>query len=79
MSRTEPRLFHLQRDTDVSGVSGSGRVADGVRWPDGTATVRWRGDRASTVNWDRVEDAEAIHGHGGATRIVWDDEESQDG
>lgn len=67
-----PKLFQLQRDTDVTGASGTGRVADGVLWPDGTVTVRWRGKHRSTVNWDRIEDAEAVHGHGGAPRIVWD-------
>ncbi|MFG3154252.1 hypothetical protein ACGF7W_19660 [Streptomyces sp. NPDC048219] len=70
---TEPQLFHLQRDRDVSGVSGTGRVAHGVRWPDGTVTLRWVGDRPSTVHWDQLEDAIAIHGHGGATRLVWTD------
>ncbi|KUN34928.1 hypothetical protein AQJ30_27445 [Streptomyces longwoodensis] len=69
-----PRTFHLQRDHDVSGVSGTGRVADGVLWPDGTVSIRWRGNRPSTVHWDRLGDAEAIHGHQGATRIVWDAE-----
>lgn len=72
---TQPRRFHLQRNVDVTGASGTGRVADGVLWPDGTATLRWRGARASTVNWDRIEDAEAIHGHGGHTALVWDDPE----
>ncbi|WP_431980039.1 hypothetical protein [Streptomyces qinglanensis] len=72
---TEPRRFHLQRDTDITGASGTGRVADGVLWPDGTTTLRWRGPRASTVHWDRLADAKAIHGHGGHTRIVWDDPE----
>jgi len=67
------RRFHLQRDTDVSGISGTGVVADGVRFPDGVCVIRWRGDRQSTVVWPSVEDVEAIHGHGGATRIVWDD------
>ncbi|MEV5592248.1 hypothetical protein [Streptomyces sp. NPDC052496] len=62
MPRTRPRLFTLQRDTDVTGVSGTG-----------TVSVRWRGDRPSTVFWDSLTDAVAIHGHGGATRIVWDD------
>jgi hypothetical protein len=70
---TDHRRFHLERDHDVTGASGTGRVADGVLWPDGTVAVRWRGERASSVHWDRVEDAIAIHGHGGATRIVWDD------
>lgn len=70
----DTRRFHLDRRVDVTGASGTGYVADGVVWPDGTVTVRWRGERCSTVNWDRLEDAEAIHGYGGATRIVWDDE-----
>lgn len=69
-----PRLFHLQRDHDVSGVSGTGRVADGVLWPDGTVSLRWIGARPSVVFWDRLEDAEHVHGHGGATRIVWTDQ-----
>jgi hypothetical protein len=66
-----PRLFHLQRDVDISGVSGTGRVANGVLWPDGSVSLRWVGERPSTVHWERLEDAEAVHGHGGATRIVW--------
>ncbi|MBL1100117.1 hypothetical protein [Streptomyces coffeae] len=71
--RTAVRVFHLQRDRDVSGVSGTGTVADGCQWPDSTVTIRWRGDRPSTVNWASLADAEHVHGHGGATRIVWAD------
>ena len=69
-----PRLFHLERDTDITGASGAGRVADGVLWPDRTVTIRWRGPMPSTVNWAEFAHAEAIHGHGGATRLVFDDE-----
>lgn len=65
------RTFHLARDVDVSGVSGVGIVAEGVVFPDGVTVIRWRGERQSTVVWPCVEDVEAIHGHGGATRIVW--------
>lgn len=69
-----PRRFHLQRTTDVTGASGTGRVADGVLWPDGTASVRWRTERRSIVFWDNgIEDAKATHEHGGASRIVFDD------
>jgi len=75
---TEPRRFYLDRHTDVTGVSGTGRVADGVLWPDGTASLRWRGDRPSIVFWDRMADAEHVHGHVGATRIVWLDPETTD-
>ncbi|MGW8326520.1 hypothetical protein ACWGLE_01290 [Streptomyces sp. NPDC055897] len=69
-----PRRFHLLRHRDVSGISGTGVVALGVRWPDGTASVRWLGARPSTVHWDNFADAEAVHGHAGATEIVWNDE-----
>jgi len=65
------QTFRLERDVDVSGVSGTGIVADGCVFPDGVAVVRWRGARPSTVVWPSVEDVEAIHGHGGATRVVW--------
>jgi hypothetical protein len=75
MSDQLPRRFHLQRDTDITGVSGTGRVANGVLWPDGTVAIRWCGDRPSTVHWDRIADAEHVHGHHGSTRIVWDDED----
>ncbi|MFH9403294.1 hypothetical protein ACH4JS_26615 [Streptomyces sp. NPDC017638] len=70
---SDPRRFHLQRTTDITGVSGTGRVADGVLWPDNTVSIRWRGERPSTVSWGSLADAEAVHGHGGHTRIVWDD------
>lgn len=68
------RTFHLQRDDDVTGISGTGRVAEGVVFSDGRVAVRWIvGEHRSTVTWDSVEAVEAIHGHGGATRIVWHD------
>ncbi|GAA0632306.1 hypothetical protein GCM10010174_61680 [Kutzneria viridogrisea] len=69
--RDEPRLFWLDRRQDVSGISGTGRIADGVQWPDGTVTLRWRGPHASVAHWSSLADVDAIHGHNGATRIVW--------
>jgi hypothetical protein len=66
------RRFVLRRAEDVNGLTGTGDVADGVLWPDGTASVRWRGERASIVFWaGGVEDVEHVHGHGGLTRIVF--------
>lgn len=43
--------FELHRDTDVSGVSGVGIVADGVVFPDGTAVLQWRGAWPTSVVW----------------------------
>lgn len=65
------RRFVLQRDADITGISGTGIVADGVCWPDSTVSIRWRGERPSVVFWEKLEHARAIHGHGGATRFVW--------
>lgn len=67
------RRFRLVRDRDVTGVSGTGVVALGVVFPSGRTVIEWQGDRASVVIWGSIEDAEAIHGHGGATRIEFFD------
>jgi hypothetical protein len=73
-----PLRFVLRRRRDISGISGLGDVADGVLWPDGTAAVRWRGEHPSTVHWDRGRaSVEAIHGHQGATEIVWLDQDGE--
>lgn len=71
------RLFEMHRDVDVSGVSGTGVVAQGVDFGD-VAVIRWLGETPSTVVWNSIEDAMKIHGHGGATRFVWFDSVSSD-
>lgn len=65
------RRFVLRRTIDVTGISGTGDVADGVLWPDGSCVIRWRGERSSVVLWKSIDDAEAINGHEGRTRVVW--------
>lgn len=70
-----PLRFVLRRRADISGVSGLGDVADGVLWPDGTASVRWRGEHPSSVFWDRGRvSVELIHGHQGATSVEFLDQ-----
>lgn len=67
------RIFTLQRDEDVTGISGTGVVAEGVEFSDGAVVLKWIvGEHQSTVSWPRgIESVEAIHGHDGRTRIVW--------
>lgn len=68
------RRFELHRDSDVSGVSGTGVVAEGIAFTDGTAVIRWTvGEHRSTVVWPDVDSVQAVHGHNGATRVVWID------
>jgi hypothetical protein len=70
------RRFRLIRHRDVSGVSGTGPVAEGVEFTDGAVAVRWYGDYPTTTVWDSIDSVIAIHGHGGATVVEWIDPES---
>jgi hypothetical protein len=66
------RRFQLHRDVDINGVSGTGVVAEGVEFEDGSAAMRWSGEVSSVVFYDAGMPAVArIHGHDGATRIVF--------
>jgi len=67
------RRFELHRDTDASGVSGTGVVAEGIEFSDGVVALRWRSEwPTSVVFHDRgIEAVRAVHGHNGATRIVF--------
>jgi hypothetical protein len=67
------KLFVLQRDEDQTGISGTGIVANGIVFPDGTVAMRWATGTASTAVYSSVEDVEIIHGHGGKTRVVFKD------
>jgi hypothetical protein len=66
------RRFVLHRVMDVSGVSGVGRVAEGVEWSDGTVSLHWPGQHASITFWHGgILAVESVHGHGGATRVLY--------
>lgn len=68
------RRFQLHRDEDISGISGLGVVADGICWPDGTCGLHWRTELWSVTFFPDIATVKALHGHSGATRIVWLDE-----
>ena len=71
---SDSRRFVLVRGEDVSGVSGTGTVADGVEFPDLTVARRWRGTTSSTVIYDGgIGAVEKIHGHDGRTTVFWID------
>lgn len=73
--RTAARRFRLLRHEDVSGVSGTGVVAHGVEWPDGTVSLRWSvpGLPPSFANWECLEAILTVHGHQGKTEVEWID------
>lgn len=69
------RRFVLERKQDPTGISGTGVVAWGVLWPDGTASLRWNTAYRSSVTYEQgIAAVEAIHGHEGLTHIVFLDD-----
>ncbi|MFC0628317.1 hypothetical protein [Kribbella deserti] len=69
-----PRIFELVRHADVSGVSGTGVVAEGCVFTDGSVALRWRGDNPATAVWPDLDSVLAVHGHHGATEVNWLDQ-----
>lgn len=77
------RTFKFIRLQDLTGTSGTGHVASGQVDETGRTVVRWTVDakladgstrkiNSSTV-FDSWTDAILLHGHGGRTLLVWDD------
>ena len=67
------RRFHLLRLEDESGVSGTGVIAEGCVFTDGTTILRWTTEHKSTAIYNSLEECEKIHGHNGQTQVVWKD------
>ena len=61
----EPRLFSLHRRADETGISGTGRVLDGVVFHNGKVVVCWRSDlrggHSSVTVYDSWDGFLAVH------------------
>lgn len=70
--------FVLFRREDISGVSGVGIVCWGFQFADGKCVTRWcSGEHRQTAVWDDLEAIEAVHGHNGATVILFPDQDGK--
>lgn len=74
--RDLPRRFLLERHADPSGLSGTGVVAEGVEFTDGSVTMRWvsRWPTSTVFHGHGIESVQAVHGHAGQTEVVWLDD-----
>jgi hypothetical protein len=70
------KRFYLQRDADHSGVSGTGKVAEGCQFDTKWCALIWLTEKSSMCFYPDIETLEHIHGHSGKTKIVWIDDES---
>jgi len=77
------RTFKIFRDEDISGVSGTGFICEGVVFSDGHAAIHWTGSPypTTTPHPDGLDSVLYIHNHKGTggARIVWDDEQPPPG
>jgi hypothetical protein len=67
------RRFHLVRDEDVSGVSGTGVVAEVCEFDNGWVAVAFMKHTAGISNvivYGDLAHVELVHGHGGRTHLV---------
>jgi len=55
------KVFRMIRQKDISGVSGTGHVLDGVVFDDGTTVVKWLSNHSSISVFKTYDDFKAIH------------------
>ena len=65
------RRFLLLRHRDISGVSGVGVVAEGVRFSNGVVTLHWLREPGAVAVYNTIDDLLAVHGHSGQTEVRW--------
>ena len=70
------KRFFLQRDVDISGVSGIGNVAEGIQFDSDWCAMVWLTPTPAMSWYPNIKAIEDIHGHHGCTKIVWVDNES---
>ena len=64
------KIFYLNRTEDESGVSGTGRVAQGFIFDNGKVAVTWLSEHPTVTVYDNIGEVHAIHGHGGKTEVI---------
>jgi hypothetical protein len=65
------RTFTLVRDKDLSGVSGTGTVAEGIEFDTGKVAICWLTKYHSVSVFDSLHVLEQVHGHEGSTKVQW--------
>jgi hypothetical protein len=67
------RRFHFNRTEDASGISGTGRVAEGVLFDNGLIALSWISLHKCVNIYASYAEMMAVHGHDGDTELVWED------
>lgn len=65
------RPFLLYRGEDVSGVSGTGYIAEGIEFHDKQCVLSWFGKYHALGIYPSAKQLLKVHGHEGRTIIIW--------
>jgi hypothetical protein len=68
---SEGRTFYLDRTVDKTGISGTGRVAQGLQFSNGFCLLQWLVEPRSEDWHFSIESIQKIHGHDGTTTLVF--------
>jgi len=72
-SNSQMRRFVLIRVEDLTGVSGTGEVAEGTMFSCGLAVVRWLREPYAMGVYQTLDDVISVHGHEGRTQLQFID------
>lgn len=67
------RRFLLVRECDLTGVSGTGIVAEGAVFSGGFSVLHWLREPYAIGMFQSIADLIAVHGHEGGTHIQFID------
>ncbi len=70
------RRFYLMRKEDISGVSGTGMVAEGVEFQNGMCALSFSSAYPHANVYANLRAVREVHGHSGATEVVFVDGET---
>ena len=72
-STSQMRRFMLIRVEDLTGVSGTGEVAEGTVFSSGLAVIHWLREPYAMGVYQSLEDVITVHGHEGRTQLQFID------
>ncbi|TDA67559.1 MAG: hypothetical protein D9V45_01480 [Chloroflexi bacterium] len=72
-SNSQMRRFVLIRVEDLTGVSGTGEVAEGTVFSSGLAVIHWLREPYAMGVYQTLEDVISVHGHEGRTQLQFID------
>jgi hypothetical protein len=77
ISISQMRRFVLFRKQDVTGVSGTGVIAEGTVFTDGLSVIHWLREPHAMGVYQSLRDVIDVHGHEGGTELQFIDEDDR--